>query len=150
MKHAIFRRGALLLPLLGVLGFGLVVPEAQADRDDRRYERHGKHHKHFRQPKHDRHFRGDHRHFRSERRHYFRSRDRVVERHYYPIPRRHYYAPGTSISVVLPLGTIVSGLPGGYISLSLGDGPYYFHGGNYFRPHHWGYQVVSAPPGHRW
>lgn len=138
-----FKGRALLLPLLGVFALGVMAPEAQARWDDRRYERHAKPHAY----KHHKH--------QKQRHHYYRAapkkKVRVVERHYYHRPPAYYAVPGpgTHISVSLPLGTIVSSLPGGFISFSYSDGPYYYHGGNYYRPYERGYRVV-APPGHRW
>ena len=139
----LFRRGALLLPLLGVFALGVMVPEAQARWDDRRYERDARHWHHH-----------PHKHLK-QRHHYYRSapkKVRVVEHHYYHRPPVYYAVPGpgTYISVSLPLGTIVSSLPGGFISFSYSDGPYYYHGGNYYRPYDRGYRVVAPPPGHRW
>ncbi|WP_375057287.1 DUF6515 family protein [Zobellella sp. DQSA1] len=144
MNGSVLRRGALLLPLLGVFALGGTVPEVQARGDDRRYDRHAKHYQHY-----------PHKHMK-QRQHYYRHAPKqrvvVVERHHYHRPPAYYAVPGpgTHISVSLPLGTIVSSLPGGFISFSYSDGPYYYQGGNYYRPYDRGYRVVSAPPGHRW
>ena len=154
----LFKRRRWMLPLLGVLTFGLMAPQVLADRGergdgrhydrsyDRSYDRHqGKHYgKHFKHRKHARH----HRHYR-----YAPRRARVVEQYYYQPPRQYYRehrSSGAHISVTLPLGTIVHGLPGGYVSFSLGGDPYYYHGGNYYRPYQRGYRVISPPSGHRW
>ncbi len=152
MIPQLFKHRRWLLPLLGALAFGLVAPQVQADRGDRGdgqgYERgYDRHHgKYFKHRKHARHHKY-HRHYRHVPR-----RVRVVE-HYYYSPPHHYYrehrSSGPHISVTLPLGTIVQGLPGGYISFSLGGDPYYYHGGNYYRHHHRGYRVIAPPHGHR-
>jgi len=158
----LFKRRRWLLPLLGALTFGLMAPQVLADRDDRGYGRghdrsydqgydkhYGKHYgKHFKHRKHVRHHRV-HRHYRQAPR-----RVRVVEQYYYQESPRYYYrehrSSGARISVTLPLGTIVHGLPGGYVSFSLGGDPYYYHSGNYYRPYQRGYRVISPPSGHRW
>lgn len=151
MIQQIFRRSRWLLPLLGVLTFGLMAPAAMADRGDRGHGRnYGNYHQHY---KHQhQHHKGHHR-----KHGYYRAprRVKVVEHHYYREPSYHHSyrghgSPGASISVILPLGTIVHGLPGGYVSFNLGGDPYYYHGGNYYRPYRRGYEVISAPRGHRW
>ncbi|WP_298719466.1 DUF6515 family protein [uncultured Oceanisphaera sp.] len=157
----LFKRRRWLLPLLGALTFGLMAPQVLADREGRGdgrgyqqgYDRHqnqyyGKHYgKRFKHRKHARHHR-HHRHYR-----YAPRRARVVEQYYYQ-PPRHYYREHRSsrahISVTLPLGTIVHGLPGGYVSFNLGGDPYYYHGGNYYRSYQRGYRVIAPPSGHRW
>lgn len=154
MSLQLFRRIRWLLPLLAGFIFGLVAPQALADRDNRghgrHYYQHDKHHKHYKHYKHYKKHQHRHSHYRHAPR-----RVRVVEQHYYyPEPSHYYYrehhSSGPSISVTLPLGTIVRGLPGGYVSFHLGGDPYYYHGGNYYRPYYRSYQVVSPPPGHRW
>jgi hypothetical protein len=44
-----------------------------------------------------------------------------------------------------PIGAIISGLPDGYISIVIGDVPYYYYGGVYFRPCNYGFVVVDKP-----
>lgn len=154
----LFKQRRWLLPLLGALTLGLMAPPVLADREhrgdgrgyERGYDRHhdkhyGQHFKHRKQSRHHRELR------------YYRQaprRTRVVEQYYYSEPPRHYYreprASGAHLSVTLPLGTIVHGLPGGYVSFSLGGDPYYYHSGNYYRAYQRGYRVIAPPPGHRW
>ncbi|WP_107851411.1 hypothetical protein [Oceanimonas marisflavi] len=156
MAYSRFHSGVRLLPLLAVL---MLPSLALADRDHRRhdhrlqshYQPYGHYHEHRR------HYRAEHRHkaFRHHRKHkHYRHkhRVRVIERYHYSAPR-HYYAPPrhqhrprAGISIVLPLGSLIRELPGGYVSFHLGGESYYYHGGNYFRPYRHGYRVV-APPG---
>ena len=145
MSQQIFRPSRWLLPLLGALTFALMAPEAMADRGDRGHGRdYGNYHQHYK------HHHRQHGYYRAPR------RVKVVEHYYYREPSHHHHhysdygSPGASISVTLPLGTIVHGLPGGYVSFNLGGDPYYYHGGNYYRPYRRGYEVISAPRGHRW
>ncbi|AEY02487.1 hypothetical protein GU3_13670 [Oceanimonas sp. GK1] len=152
-----------LLPLLAAL---LLPPPALADRahyrDHHRLQQYGQQqygqpygkyrpHHGFRHPAERRHkVLRPHRHDRYERHQHRRLR--VVEPHYYSPPRVLYRgrsSPGAGISVILPLGSLIQTLPGGYISLHINGHPYYYQGGNYYRPHRHGYRVV-APPGHRW
>jgi hypothetical protein len=58
------------------------------------------------------------------------------------IDRRHgYYWSGYHS------GMRIVGLPGGYLSLSLGGRPYYYYEGVYFQPGPTGYVVVNPPVG---
>ncbi|MFC6981301.1 DUF6515 family protein [Microbulbifer taiwanensis] len=60
-------------------------------------------------------------------------------RHHHRGPR--YWGPRVSIGFVAPI------LPAGYMSLAVGNRPYYYHGGYFYRPAPSGYVVVSAPLG---
>ena len=166
MTYSLVHTGLRLLPLLAALMLAL---PAQADRDHRRHDhrlqgydqpygqyrhqgfRHRleRRHKVFRshrQHKAYRHYR-KHKHYRPNQR-----RLRVVEPYYYSPPYVQYRSrrsTGVGISVILPLGSLIRELPGGSVSLHFNGTPYYYHGGNYYRPHQRGYRVV-APPGQRW
>ncbi|WP_323845825.1 DUF6515 family protein [Microbulbifer magnicolonia] len=65
---------------------------------------------------------------------------RYGHRHHYHGPR-YYGGPRFSIGFVAPI------LPAGYVSLAVGNRPYYYHGGYFYRPAPSGYVVVSAPLG---
>ncbi|WMC11320.1 hypothetical protein PU634_02840 [Oceanimonas pelagia] len=155
MAYSFVHTGRWWLPLLAAL---LLSSPAQADRESRwhdnrlrgydqpygQYRHQGLRHRHEHRHKTYGHYR-KHRHYR--------PRVRVIERYHYSAPRHYYHAPRrdhdrprAGISIVLPLGSLVRELPGGYISLHFNGHPYYYHGGNYYRPHRRGYTVV-APPG---
>ena len=45
------------------------------------------------------------------------------------------------------LGTAIDILPAGYVSVTVGATPYYYHRGTFYRPYRRGYVVVAAPLG---
>lgn len=44
-------------------------------------------------------------------------------------------------------GHVMPRLPAGFISIRLGAGPHYYHGGRFYRPHHRGFVTVAPPIG---
>ncbi|NHI00099.1 DUF6515 family protein [Oceanimonas sp. MB9] len=150
MTYSLVHFAVRLLPLLAVL---VVSPSAQADRDHRRHDHrlqpHYQPYGHYRE--HRRHYRTErrhkaYRHYRKHKHNRPRQRVRVIERYHYSAPH-HYRVPSRpGVTIVLPLGSLIRELPGGYISLYFNGQPFYYQGGNYYRPHRHGYRVV-APPG---
>ncbi|OYD25858.1 hypothetical protein B6S09_03190 [Oceanimonas baumannii] len=99
--------------------------------------------------RHDRQHKAARNHGLRRHKHHVSPRVRVQRPYYYSPPRVLYRgraSPGPGIAVLLPLGSLIRELPGGYISLYFNGYPYYYHGGNYYRSYRHGYRVV-APPG---
>lgn len=59
----------------------------------------------------------------------------------------HFYldSGGLYVSVTAPIGAIVPGLPGGFVTIGRGPGSYYYYGGVYYRAAPHGYVVVEQP-----
>lgn len=47
----------------------------------------------------------------------------------------------------IAMGTAIDVLPAGYVSITVGTVPYYYHRGMFYRPYRRGYVVVPAPIG---
>lgn len=47
----------------------------------------------------------------------------------------------------MAIGTAIDVLPGGYVTVTVGTRPYYYHRGIFYRPYRRGYVVVPAPIG---
>ena len=67
--------------------------------------------------------------------------------------KSYYYTGGSFyrhksnvyLSISAPIGAIVPGLPGGYITFGVGPSRYYYLGGVYYRHAPGGYRVVEKP-----
>jgi hypothetical protein len=59
----------------------------------------------------------------------------------------HFYRPssGVYVSITAPIGAIVPGLPGGFVTIGSGPGSYYFYAGVYYRAAPTGYVVIAQP-----